>query len=71
MNLPKELSADEAKLRAAAAAALANASADARADEALAKTWLQANVFPALAIAVSFLVLGLAIGVKIGEHVAK
>lgn len=65
MNLP-ELANDEAKVRAAAAAAIA----DARADEQLAKTWLQANWVPAVAIAVSFLIVGLAIGVKLA-HVLK
>jgi len=68
MDIPAELSADETKVKAAAAAALASASADARADESLAKTWLQANLGPAIAIAIGFLVLGLAIGAAVAHR---
>lgn len=64
MNIPAELSADETKLKAAAAAALATAIAD----EQLAKSWLHSNFVPAVAIAIAFLIVGLAIGVKLGKH---
>jgi hypothetical protein len=68
MNIPAELSTDETKLKAAAAAALASARADAIADEGLAKTWLHANLGPAIAIAIGFLVLGIAIGAAIAHR---
>lgn len=64
MNIP-ELSKDEATIAAKATADLA----EAKAAEAAVKSWFEANWQYAVAIAVGFLFLGTAIGIKIGEHV--
>lgn len=63
MQIPAELTKDEAKLRADAAAVVAAA----RLDEGEAKSWLALNWKPAVAIAVSFSIVFVFIGIKIGE----